>query len=98
MKRRQRAVVWVEMGVAVLAVAAGCQSGGGFLCAGGDCQWSSTDVARVEALADLPSTAPPDLSNHYAADPSAAALGKMLYFDTRFSGPSTMLDALNRKM
>ncbi|HEY2730738.1 MAG TPA: cytochrome c peroxidase [Polyangia bacterium] len=98
MKRRQRAVVWVEMGVAIFAVAAGCQSGGGFLCSGGDCQWSSTDVARVEALADLPSTAPVDPSNRYAADPGAVALGKMLYFDTRFSGPSTMLDALNRKM
>jgi cytochrome c peroxidase len=98
MKERYRAVVWVEMGAAFLVIAAGCQSTDGFLCGGGNCEWSATDVARVEALADLPSTAPTDPSNRYASDLDAAALGKMFYFDGRFSGPSTMLDALNHKM
>src|SRR5579862_6718460 len=92
------AVVWVEMGAAVCLVFAGCQSGG-FLCgSNASCEWSATDLSRVEALADLPTVAPPDSSNRYATNPDAAALGKMLYFDPRFSGPSTMLDALNRTM
>jgi cytochrome c peroxidase len=56
------------------------------------------DLARVEALAGLPTAAPPDTSNVYAANLDAAALGKSFYFDTRFSGPSTLLDGLNRTM
>jgi cytochrome c peroxidase len=97
MHERHRAVVWVALSIALAAVAAGCD-GKSFLCAGGDCSWSSTDVARVEALSGLPTTAPVDASNRYATDPGAIALGKMFYFDPRFSGPSTVLDALNRKM
>jgi cytochrome c peroxidase len=100
MKERDRAVVWVEMGAAICLLLSGCQQDGGFMCGGGSktCGWSSTDLARVEALADLPSVAPVDASNRYATSTDAIALGKMLYFDTRFSGPSTNVDALNRKM
>jgi cytochrome c peroxidase len=36
---------------------------------------------------------PPDPTNAYVADPRAAALGKQLFFDTRFSGP--LLDEAN---
>jgi cytochrome c peroxidase len=99
MKERQRAGVWVELGATICVLLAGCQQND-FLCGGGSgsCEWSSTDLARVEALADLPSVAPADPSNRYATNPDAIALGKMFYFDARFSGPSTMLDALNRKM
>ena len=46
----------------------------------------------------LPSTPPADDSNAYATNPDAITLGKMFYFDTRFSGPSTWLDGLNRTM
>jgi cytochrome c peroxidase len=100
MRERQRTTVWVELAIVIGAGAlvGGCRPVDGFFCAGGNCAWSATDVARVEALANLPSTAPADSSNRYATDPAAVALGKMFYFDTRFSGPSTMLDALNRKM
>jgi len=49
---------------------------------------------RLAALspAELPPP-PPDPTNAYLADPRAAALGKQLFFDTRFSGP--LLDAAN---
>jgi cytochrome c peroxidase len=98
MRERRRAFVWIELSVSCALLVGGCQATDGFLCAGGDCTWSPTEIARVEALAGMPTTAPVDTSNKYAADSNAAALGKMLYFDTRFSGPTTMLDALNRKM
>jgi cytochrome c peroxidase len=103
MRDRRRTFSWIGLAVsgcalACGALASGCQATDGFGCAGGDCTWSPTERARIEALADLPQTAPADTSNRYATDPGAAALGKMFYFDTRFSGPSTMLDALNRKM
>ncbi len=97
MRERHRALVWVEMSLLACVALVGCQSGG-FLCSGGDCAWSGSDRARVEALADLPQTAPADPSNRYATNADAIALGKMFYFDTRFSGPSTLLDGLNRKM
>ena len=48
-----------------------------------------TDVqARLALLspAVLPG-ARPDVTNRYADDPRAAALGKKLFFDPRFSGP-----------
>ena len=98
MRERRRTWSWIELGIACCALASGCSATDGFLCAGGDCTWSSTERTRIEALADMPASAPVDTSNRYAADPNAAALGKMFYFDTRFSGPSTTLDALNRKM
>jgi cytochrome c peroxidase len=49
---------------------------------------------RLAALspAELP-PAPPDPTNAYLTDPRAAALGKRLFFDTRFSGP--LLDEAN---
>jgi cytochrome c peroxidase len=98
MCERHRAFVWTVLSICFAPLVGGCQISDGFLCAGGDCTWSPTEIARVEALAGMPATAPVDSSNKYAADPNAAALGQMLYFDTRFSGPTTMLDALNRKM
>jgi cytochrome c peroxidase len=92
--------MWVELGVAMCAWLAGCQHDQGFFCGGSaSCEWSSTDLSRVEALSALTSVpVPADPSNKYAADPDAVALGKRFYFDTRFSGPSTMVDALNREM
>ncbi|HEX3902134.1 MAG TPA: cytochrome c peroxidase [Polyangia bacterium] len=101
MRRRNATVrgraAGLAFGLAAVA-AAGCDSGGFFCGSGGVCGWSDTDVARVAALANLPSTPPVDDSNVYATNPDAIALGKMFYFDTRFSGPSTWLDGLNRTM
>jgi cytochrome c peroxidase len=84
--------------VAICLAVAGCHGAGDFLCGDSSCGWDDVDLARVAALANLPTTAPPDSSNRYATDPGATALGKQFYFDTRFSGPSTVLDALNRTM
>jgi cytochrome c peroxidase len=85
--------------VAIVSAMAGCKNGG-FLCGGssGSCGWSETDVSRIAALASLSPTPPVDLSNAYSGNPGAAALGKMLYYDKRFSGPSDWLDGLNRTM
>ena len=98
----RRSCEWWWGPVAVAAAAwgaAGCDEGG-FLCGGTDgmCGWTSQDIARVEALGGMPATAPDDSSNAYATSPDAAALGKQLYYDTRFSGPSNWLDGLGRVM
>jgi cytochrome c peroxidase len=87
-------------GVATAAAfaVAGCGSGGFFCGSNASCGWSDTDVARVAALANLAPTPPADDSNKYASNPDAAALGKLFFFDTRFSGPSTLLDGLNHTM
>ena len=101
MRRREAATRWGMVGATVaLAVvaSAGCGAGGFFCGSDAMCGWSETDLSRVAALANLPSTPPPDNSNAYAANPDAIALGKLLYFDTRFSGPSTWLDGLNHTM
>jgi cytochrome c peroxidase len=83
---------------AICLAVAGCSGAGGFLCGDNGCGWSDVDLTRVEALSGMATAAPADPSNRYATDPGAVALGKSLYFDTRFSGPSTLLDALNRSM
>lgn len=48
--------------------------------------WSSTELARARSLAlsALPPP-PPSVSNRFADDPAAAALGKKLFFDKRLS-------------
>jgi cytochrome c peroxidase len=99
MRERHGAVVGVApVCVAICLAVAGCHGAGDFLCGDSSCGWDDVDLARVAALANMPTVAPPDSSNHYATDPGATALGKQFYFDTRFSGPSTVLDALNRTM
>jgi cytochrome c peroxidase len=101
MRERHVAVVELARMCAAIGFAvgiAGCQGAGGFLCGKGSCGWTDVDLARVQALAGLPNVAPPDTSNRYSADADAAKLGKSFYFDTRFSGPSTVLDALGRTM
>ena len=99
MRERHGAVVWLAPGCAAICFAvAGCHGAGEFFCGDQSCGWSDVDLARVEALSGMPTAAPADTSNRYAADSGAAALGKMFYFDTRFSGPSTLLDGLNRTM
>jgi len=95
------AATWMQAGSAVLVAAigaAGCDSGGFFCGKNATCGWSNTDAERVVALANLSPTPPNDDSNMYANDADAAALGKMFYFDTRFSGPTNQLDGLNRMM
>ncbi len=91
-----------ELGCLYVAIcssaALSCQGVGGFNCPNESCGRSDNEQARLIALAGLASVAPAEPSNRYADDPDATALGKAFYFDTRFSGPSNMLDALNRPM
>jgi len=101
MRRSEAAARWGTVGAAVALAAitaAGCDVGGFFCGSGAVCGWSETDLSRIAALANLPSTPPVDESNAYATNTDAITLGKMFYFDTRFSGPSTWLDALGRAM
>src|SRR5580704_1899841 len=101
MRPREAAARWRTVGAAItlaVVVIAGCDAGGFFCGSDAMCGWSETDLSRVAALANLPSTPPVDNSNVYATNPDAIALGKMFYFDTRFSGPSNWLDGLNRTM
>ncbi len=51
-----------------------------------DTFWSETELSTIGnlSIASLPPL-PPDLSNHVADDPQAAALGKAFFFDPRFS-------------
>ena len=101
MRRTEGAARWGMVGaaVALAAVAAmGCDAGGFFCGSDAMCGWSEADLSRVAALSNPPSVPPADNSNAYATDPNAIALGKMFYFDTRFSGPSNWLDGLNRTM
>src|SRR4029079_19614810 len=46
----------------------------------------SDDERDQRRLSMLPAGPPADPSNVYADDPAAAALGKKLYFETRYSG------------
>jgi len=100
MRRREAATGWATVGaaIALLGMATGCDASSFFCGSDAMCGWSETDLSRVAALANLPSTPPADESNAYSTNPDAIALGKMFYFDTRFSGPSTWLDGLNRVM
>ncbi len=73
-------------------------------CVGSGCAWSSADWARVQSLswapieadAGLPVAPPADPSNRFFDTPDAAALGKLFYFDPRFSGSSTLVDSIGR--
>lgn len=50
-------------------------------------RWTEADEALVLSLAlDALPPLPPDPSNRVADDPRAAALGRAIFFDTRFSG------------
>jgi cytochrome c peroxidase len=91
--------VIVSVSVAAsLAAASGCSRVDDLFCSDDSCEWTAEEKGQLVALANLPSAAPADASNKYAADPAAVALGNAFFHDTRFSGPSTVLDALNRPM
>ena len=55
---------------------------------------TSAEMTALQALSPDPLPAPPpDVTNRFADDPSAAAFGQMLFFDPSFSGP--LLDSDN---
>jgi cytochrome c peroxidase len=97
MQRRSR----VREGLLLVSVVAGTSvavSGCGFMCGGDTCGWSDQDKAILESMSGLEAAPPADPSNKYVGNPLAAALGKQLFHDTRFSGPETMMNAINRQM
>jgi cytochrome c peroxidase len=64
-------------------------------CSGGGCEWSAEEWARIKTLSPLPDP-PPDTTNQYVGNDAAIRLGQEFYFDTRFSGNATLLDALGQ--
>lgn len=56
-----------------------------------DGEWTERDLAIVRSLAlsELPAP-PPAPSNRVAYDPAAAALGRQIFFDARFSGDGSV--------
>jgi len=65
------------------------------LCDEPGCQFTRAEWQALNGLSSLPDP-PPDPSNKYVGNPAAEDLGQKLYFDTRFSGEATALDALKR--
>ncbi|HVZ74775.1 MAG TPA: cytochrome c peroxidase [Polyangia bacterium] len=83
-----------------LAAVAGCSSTGVTACGGASCDFTDTEWDRVRSLSGLGQPAP-DPSNRFVADDYARkaaveALGQAFFYDTRFSGPATLVDALGR--
>lgn len=90
MRRRATAVVGV-----LAIVASACEEGGGGEGGGAavpdgfrDAEWAT--VLELSPAALPPS--PPDVSNHYADNPAAAALGERLFFEKGFSGKLLDID------
>jgi cytochrome c peroxidase len=87
-----------HVAVAVFASAlAGC--GGDvdkLFCSSAGCDFSSDEWRALSALADLPTTPPPDRTNRYLGNSNAEILGQKFFYDTRFSGPSLQTDSLRR--
>jgi cytochrome c peroxidase len=77
------------------ALALGCHATDKVFCGSAGCDWTDLEWARVQSLSPLPAP-PADTSNAYFDSPAAAALGQAFYFDTRFSGVSTLVDAIGR--
>jgi len=95
----KRAYVAIGVGlVNAWLLAAGCARVDELLCTDSSCDFSETERSQLLGLSNLPSTSPADPSNKYVGNAGAISLGNALYHDTRFAGPSTLLDALNRPM
>ena len=77
------------------ALVVGCHATDRVFCGSLGCDWTDTEWSRVQSLSPLPAP-PPDTSNVYYNSPAAAALGQAFYFDTRFSGLSTLVDSIGR--
>src|SRR5438477_4387409 len=92
--------------VAALFSAASCRSVDKLFCNGAGCDWTDEEWTRVQSLSNaanplgLPDL-PDDPSNGYL-DPNVVDqarlidLGRMFYFDPRFSGNATLTDSIGR--
>jgi cytochrome c peroxidase len=95
----------VETGLSNLRVAAVLLMGAGVTachtdpsCIGNGCAWSTVDWAHLQSLSFTADTViPPDPTNsHWNDQDAGAALGQKFYFDPRFSGVTTLKDAIGR--
>jgi cytochrome c peroxidase len=65
-------------------------------CAEVGCEFTEWEWSELKGLAGLEARPPVDKTNKYYGNPGAEALGRFFFFDTRFSGPSTLQDSLRR--
>jgi cytochrome c peroxidase len=80
----------------LLAMAVGCGADADELfCDDPACLFTPEEWSRLATLSPLPKP-PLDHSNRYADDLAAQALGRAFYFDPRFSGVATLVDAVGR--
>jgi cytochrome c peroxidase len=87
----------VAGGLLGAAFLAGCGSlADDLYCGDHNCEFSTSEWHRVEALANL---GEPELdgSNKYIKNPAAIRLGHRLYYDADLSGPATWVDVLGRE-
>jgi cytochrome c peroxidase len=87
----------VACATSLLAIAAsGCGDGSDQLfCDSAGCDFSNDEWKRLGTLTGL-GPPPVDPSNRFQNSQEAILLGKSFYFDKRFSGPATQIDALRR--
>jgi cytochrome c peroxidase len=93
----QRALVRVAFAFGLATIGGGCPADpiGQAFCDEPTCAFSNVEWARLKTLTDL-GPLPRDRSNRVDGDPLAIALGRDFFFDARFSGNATQIDALRR--
>lgn len=96
-KRSPRDLVLFSAALAGVALV-GCDRTDDLFCSDAGCGFTKEEWRSLAALADLPEAPPPDPSNRYVGNRAAEILGQKLFFDARWSGPSTQVDALRRPM
>jgi cytochrome c peroxidase len=80
-----------------LALAPGCagRTLDKLTCDEPSCAFSTDEWKRIAALSPLPAS-PADRTNRYRDLPAAVALGRSFFFDARFSGPASQVNALGQ--
>ena len=73
-----------------------CGAVDSWFCSDARCEWTDTEWAWVQSLANPPYPPPDDPSNAFVNVDGAISLGRAFYFDTGFSGVATQLDAVKR--
>ena len=94
-------LTWQRSFLLVLLSLSGCRSVDKLFCNGAGCEWTKEEWARVQSLSNpaselgLPEL-PGNPSNAYNDNPEVVELGRMFYFDPRFSGNATLTDSIGR--
>ena len=94
-------LTWQRSFLLVLLSLTGCRSVDKLFCNGAGCEWTKEEWARVQSLSNpatelgLPEL-PGNPSNAYVDRAEVVELGRMFYFDPRFSGNATLTDSIGR--